>query len=76
MSSRTDKFRRVARRLGTESRRIYAIADALREANLPLVAKDIEQIGLKCGCLALSLSHVADTVRDPRGAQTESVGET
>jgi signal recognition particle subunit SEC65 len=72
MSSRTHKFRRVAARLGTESRRLQQIAQALRDANLPIVGKDIDELALQCGCLAISLSHVADTVRDPRGAVTES----
>jgi len=58
----------MARRLRVENARLCRLVADLREANLPLVAGDVYECAFKIGILSLSLNHVADVVRDPRGA--------
>ncbi len=67
--SRTEKLRRLARRLNVENARLVKLVDDLKEANLPMVSKDIYDCAFKVGMLSLALNHVADVVRDKRGAQ-------
>jgi hypothetical protein len=69
--SRTEKLRRLARRLNVENARLIKLVGELREANLPMVATDIYNCAFKVGMLSLALNHVADVVRDPRGAQVD-----
>ena len=69
--SRTEKLRRLARRLNVENARLCKLSDEIKEANLPMVATDIYQCAFKVGCLSLALNHVADIVRDHRGAKPQ-----
>lgn len=69
--SRTEKLRRLARRLNVENARLVKLVGELREANLPMVATDIYHCAFKVGMLSLALNHVADVVRDNRGAQPQ-----
>jgi len=66
--SRTEKLRRLARRLNVENARLCQLVADIREANLPMIADDIYQCAFKVGMLSVALNHVADVVRDARGA--------
>lgn len=68
--SRTEKLRQLARRCKVEHGRLNKLADAVRAANLPMVARDVQRMATVTGSLALSLDYLAGKVRDPRGAKS------
>lgn len=70
--SRTEKLRRLARRLNVENARLCRIVEEIREVNLPKVANDIYACAFRVGILSLALNHVADVSRDRRGAPPQT----
>lgn len=73
--SRTEKLRRLAKRCQVEHGRLNKLADAVRAANLPMVARDVQRMATVTGSLALSLDYLAGKVRDPRGSRSNSRAE-
>jgi hypothetical protein len=65
---KTERLRRLARRLRVEELRLIKIAEEMQLAKYPMCGRDVRRYAAGCGLLALSLDHHASTTRDRRGS--------
>lgn len=66
---RTEKLRRLAIRALLARNRLDAFAEDLREANLPMCARDVSRYAACLMALNVALDGLADDTRDARGAK-------